>query len=360
MPNPVKILIVDDSAIVRQALLQIFSRDARFQVIGTAADPLFAISRIQMERPDVITLDIEMPRMDGLSFLKKIMAQHPIPTVIISSFAPKDSNLAIKAYEYGAIDVLLKPDLSNQANIDAFQYKVCDTLMAAAHSKPFRKSGSAEMTVYPKFSADAVLPKHLPVASGLRTNHIVAVGASTGGTEAIRVFLEGLDMRCPGIVIVQHMPEVFTRSFADRLNQICQIEVKEAENNDIVRPGKALIAPGNKHMILKKTGENYFVSLLDGPPVNRHRPSVDVLFRSVAQVAANKGVGILMTGMGNDGAAGLLEMREAGAFTIAQDEKSSIVFGMPKEAINLGAAREVMPLDKLASFVNANFRINSV
>jgi two-component system chemotaxis response regulator CheB len=348
MQSPVKVLIVDDSAIVRQALTQIFGMDPRFRVIGTASDPLFAISKIQIERPDVITLDIEMPKMDGLSFLKKIMSQNPIPTVIISSFAPKDSSLAIKAYELGAIDVLLKPDLSRPENITASMQKICDTVMAAAMARTARKTFGNDNSISPKYNADAVIPKATANSSGIRSAYVVAVGASTGGTEAIRIFLEALHISCPGIVIVQHMPEVFTRSFADRLNQLCRIDVKEAENNDIVRPGRALIAPGNKHMVIKSVGDQNIVRLLDGPPVNRHKPAVDVLFRSVAQIAGPKGIGILMTGMGDDGAVGLLEMKESGAFTIAQDERSCIVFGMPKEAIKLGAAKEILPLEKIA------------
>ncbi len=360
MISPIKILIIDDSAVVRQALTQIFSSDPQLKVIGTAQDPLFAITKIMKERPDVITLDIEMPKMDGLSFLKKIMSQHPIPTIIISSFAPKDSHLAITAYELGAIDVLLKPDLSSQANIDAAHQKICDSVKAASIAKMTRKVNLPEIPSTPKLKADVIIPKHAPSFaeknSGNYADKVIALGASTGGTEAIRIFLEDLDENCPGIVIVQHMPELFTRSFADRLNQLCRIHVKEAENGDIVARGKAIIAPGNKHLILMKTADHYTVGVLDGPHVNRHKPSVDVLFRSVAQVAGKNAIGVLLTGMGSDGAEGLLELMEAGAFTIAQDEKSSIVFGMPKEAIKLNAAKKILPLDKIAGFIVANFK----
>ncbi len=350
--NPtIKVLIVDDSAVVRQAIKQILESDPAITVIGVAADPLFAIQKMQASMPDVITMDVEMPRMDGLSFLKKIMSQQPVPVVVISSFTPKDSHLAIRAYEYGAVEVLLKPDLSHPDQQALVRSMIIESVKTAAQAKVSRKTTPVE-SLHPKFSADAILPKRAPVGSIPHTDSLIAIGASTGGTEAIRAVLETMPENCPGIVIVQHMPAVFTRSFADRLNQLCRIHVKEAEKGDLITRSLALIAPGDKHLLIRKSGNQYIADLSDGPPVNRHKPSVDVLFRSVAQVAGKNAMGVLLTGMGKDGAEGLLEMKNAGAFTIAQDEKSSIVFGMPKEAIKLDAALSILSLDQIAGFLS--------
>lgn len=349
----IKVLIVDDSAVVRQTLSSILSTDPKIEVMDTASDPFYAAKIIQNEAPDVITLDIEMPRMDGLTFLRKIMRQHPIPVVIISSLTAEGTLTALRALEYGAVEIITKPQLGTKQFIEESRIKLCDVVKAAAKAKlkirDIPASGMIEVT--PKLSADAVLAKSYAHSMIKTTEIVVAVGASTGGTEALSVFLQSLPADCPGIVIVQHMPELFTKTFSNRLNEICKINVKEAENNDTILRGHALIAPGNKHMLVKRSGAKYYVEVVDGPLVNRHRPSVDVLFRSTAQFAGANSVGIIMTGMGDDGARGLLEMKESGAHTIAQDEKSCVVFGMPKEAIKLNAVDRVLPLDKIGPYV---------
>jgi two-component system chemotaxis response regulator CheB len=349
--NKTKVLIVDDSAVVRQALSSILATDPTIEVLGTAADPFFAAKKIAKESPDVITLDIEMPRMDGLTFLRKLMAQHPIPVVVISSLTIKGTETALKALEYGAVEIITKPQMHTREFIEESRIRICDAVKAASKARVVRKSADSPMLVEPKHSADVVLAPTHKYSMVKTTEIVIAVGASTGGTHAIQVFLESMPPDVPGIVIVQHMPENFTRSFADRLNEICRIHVKEAEQGDNVVRGKALIAPGNKHMLLKRSGARYFVEIQDGPLVNRHRPSVDVLFRSTAKYAGSSAVGIIMTGMGDDGAKGLLEMRQSGAKTIAQDEKTCVVFGMPKEAINLSAASAILPLEKIAAQV---------
>jgi two-component system, chemotaxis family, protein-glutamate methylesterase/glutaminase len=347
-----RVLIVDDSAVVRQTLTSILESDPQIEVMGSASDPFFAAKKIQNEIPDVITLDIEMPRMDGLTFLKKIMSQHPIPVVVISSLTSEGTETGMKALEFGALEIITKPQMNTKQFIEESRIKICDAVKAAALSKIKRKAYT-ELTVQPKLSADAVIPvSKTPTAMIKTTETVVAVGASTGGTDALQTFLQNMPLDCPGIVIVQHMPEFFTRSFANRLNDICQITVKEAENGDSVIRGRALIAPGNHHMLLKRSGARYYVEVKEGPLVNRHRPSVDVLFRSTARYAAKNAIGVIMTGMGDDGARGLLEMKEAGASTIAQDEKTCVVFGMPNEAIKMGAADKVLPLDQIAANVN--------
>ena len=348
----IKVLIVDDSAVVRQTLSAILATDPHIEVIGVAADPYFAANKIRKEIPDVITLDVEMPRMDGLTFLRKIMTQHPIPVVIISSLAEKSTETGLKALEYGAVDIITKPQMSTKQFIEESKIRLIDAVKAAAQAKINRKkalkTSAIPTPVPPKYSADAVIPISASRSMIKTTDIVVAVGASTGGTDALQVFLQALPPDSPGIVIVQHMPEHFTRSFANRLNDICQISVKEAENGDSILRGRALIAPGNYHMLLKRSGAKYYVEVKQGPLVNRHRPSVDVLFRSTARYAGSNAIGIIMTGMGDDGAKGLLEMKEAGAKTIAQDEKSCVVFGMPNEAIKLGAADKILPLDQIA------------
>lgn len=351
MAKKIKVLIVDDSAVVRQTLSAILSTDPEIEVIGTATDPFFAAKKMQQEAPDVITLDVEMPRMDGLTFLKKLMAQHPIPVVIISSLTAKGTETGMRALEYGAVEIITKPQMDTKKFIEESRIRLCDAVKAAGMAKIKRRSMPAnEITVQPKYSADAILPKIHPSDSSMikTTELVVSVGASTGGTDALRIFLETLPLDCPGIVIVQHMPEHFTKSFANRLNEICAITVKEAENGDTVIRGRALIAPGNHHMLLKRSGAKYYVEIKDGPLVNRHRPSVDVLFRSTARYAGRNSIGIILTGMGDDGARGLLEMKDAGAYNIAQDEKSCVVFGMPNEAIKLNAVEKVLPLDQIS------------
>ncbi len=349
--NKIRVLIVDDSAVVRQTLSSILETDPEIEIMGTANDPYIAAKKIQNEVPDVITLDVEMPRMDGITFLRKIMTQHPIPVVIISSLTEEGSQTAIKALEYGAVEVIAKPRMDTRQFIEDSKIRLCEAVKAAAAAKLRKATPTSHMKVEPKLSADAVISKAPVETSMIKTTEtVIAVGASTGGTEALRVFLEAMPIDCPGIVIVQHMPENFTRSFANRLNELCKISVKEAENGDSVLRGHALIAPGNKHTLLKRSGAKYYVEVKDGPLVNRHRPSVDVLFRSTARYAGSNAIGIIMTGMGDDGAKGLLEMKEAGAKTAAQDEETCVVYGMPKEAVKLGAADKVLPLEQLAQF----------
>lgn len=345
----IRVLIVDDSAVVRQTLTSILETDPEIEVMGSASDPFFAAKKIQTEVPDVITLDIEMPRMDGLTFLKKIMSQHPIPVVVISSLTAEGTETGIKALEYGALEIITKPQMNTKQFIEESKMRICDAVKAAGLSRVKRKNYS-KYTVQPKLSADVVIPIAKSNMSMIKTtDNVIAVGASTGGTDAIQTFLQDMPLDCPGIIIVQHMPEFFTRSFANRLNEICKITVKEAENGDSVIQGHALIAPGNHHMLLKRSGAKYYVEVKDGPFVNRHRPSVDVLFRSTARYAGTNAIGVIMTGMGDDGARGLLEMKEAGAYTIAQDEKTCIVFGMPNEAIKRGAADKILPLNQIAN-----------
>jgi two-component system chemotaxis response regulator CheB len=317
--------------------------------MASAADPYIAAERIRSELPDVITLDVEMPRMDGITFLQKIMSQHPIPVVMCSSLTEERSETALKALEYGAVEIIQKPRLGVKQFLEESKVLICDVVKAAALARvrPIR----VPKQVAPKLTADAVLEKPTAKAMIRTTEKVVVVGASTGGTEALRVFLEDMPLDSPGIVIVQHMPENFTRSFAKRLDTLCRISVKEAEDNDTVIPGRALIAPGNRHMLLKRSGARYYVEIKDGPLVSRHRPSVDVLFRSAARYAGKNAVGVIMTGMGDDGAKGLLEMKEAGATTIAQDEATCVVFGMPKEAIKLGAADKILPLESITPAV---------
>ncbi|WP_415713038.1 protein-glutamate methylesterase/protein-glutamine glutaminase [Maridesulfovibrio sp.] len=346
-----KVLIVDDSALVRQALQQLFSTDSSIEVIGSAGDPFAAAEIMKRIVPDVITLDIEMPKMDGLTFLRKLMTQHPIPVVICSTLTEQGSDAYMKAIEYGAIDVITKPKIGTKKFFDESSIRVCDVVKAAAMTKPSKLS-ARPMTVQPKLTADAVLPKSRPRTTTLQTTEkVVLVGASTGGTEAIQSFLQSMPLDCPGIAIVQHMPEKFTAAFASRLNTICRITVKEAQDGDSMLRGQALIAPGNKHMLLKRSGARYYVEIKDGPLVSRHRPSVDVLFRSGAASAGKNAVAVIMTGMGDDGAKGMKEMHDVGTHCIAQDEASCVVFGMPQEAIKLGGVDKVMPLKNIPGAV---------
>jgi two-component system chemotaxis response regulator CheB len=349
----IRVLIVDDSAVVRQTLADVLSADPAIEVIGTASDPFVAAERMREQIPDVITLDIEMPRMDGLTFLQKIMHQHPIPVVICSTLAEGGAQSTLKALEYGAVDIIAKPRLGTKQFLEESRVTLCQAVKAAASAR--LRVPSPRQTVQPKLTADAILPR----ARGdmlETTEKVVVIGASTGGTEALRALLEVLPPDAPGIVIVQHMPEVFTRAFANRLDGLCQISVKEAEINDTVLRGRALIAPGNHHVLLKRSGARYYVDIKDGPLVCRHRPSVDVLFRSAARYAGKNAVAVIMTGMGDDGARGMLEMKEAGAATIAQDEATSVVFGMPNEAIKLGAVDEILPLPSIARAVLSRAR----
>ena len=346
----IKVLIVDDSASVRMALTEVYNSDPEIEVVGTASDPYFAVQKIKEVVPDVISLDIEMPRMDGITFLQKIMSQHPIPVVVLSTLTEKGGELALRALEYGAVEVITKPSVNTKELIKEARIKLCDIIKAASKAKLSRKTfRESTSNVVKKHSAEVMIKKPTGKAIFSTTDKVVAVGASTGGTEALRVFLESLPVDIPGIVIVQHMPEMFTKQFAERLDSLCAISVKEAKDGDSVLRGHALIAPGNYHMMLKRSGAKYYVSVKEGPLVNRHKPSVDVLFRSTARYAGKNAVGIIMTGMGGDGSIGLKEMRDAGAHTIAQDENSCVVFGMPKEAIKLGGAVEVLPLNKIGN-----------
>ena len=351
----IRVLVVDDSASVRETLARILESDPSIEVMGTAADPFVAAKRIQHEVPDVITLDVEMPRMDGITFLRKIMSQRPLPVVMCSSLTEEGSETLMQALEAGAVDVILKPRVDTARFLEDSKIRICDVVKAAAHARlknlpASRAETPARRSVQKKLTADAMLPPPAAHSHAMArtTERIICIGASTGGTESLRVVLEALPADCPGMVIVQHMPERFTAAFARRLNALCDVEVREAADGDTVLRGQVLIAPGNKHTLLQRSGARYFVSVKDGPLVSRHRPSVDVLFRSAARYAGANAVGIIMTGMGDDGARGLLEMKEAGAYTIAQDEATSIVFGMPKEAIARGAAGKVTALDHIA------------
>lgn len=344
---PIRVLVVDDSASVRQTLVAILDDAPDISVMGAASDPFGAVRRIQEEMPDVIILDIEMPRMDGLTFLRKIMSQRPIPVIICSTLTEQGSGTLLDALEAGAVDILPKPRVDTRKFLQESRVRICDAVRAAAAARPGAQRRSRP-AADPKLSADAMLPAPAGPSLRVTTQKVVCIGASTGGTESLRQVLEAVPVDSPGIVVVQHMPERFTAHFAKRLDGLCAVEVKEAEDGDAVHPGRVLIAPGNSHLLLSRSGARYFVNVKDGPLVSRHRPSVDVLFRSAAQHAGANAVGILMTGMGDDGARGLLEMRRAGALTIAQDEETSVVFGMPREAIERGAAMKVLPLGLLA------------
>src|SRR5579872_5752211 len=344
----IRVLVVDDSALVRQTLNDVLSADPEIEVIGTAADPFVAAERISEQLPDVITLDIEMPRMDGLTFLQKIMSQHPIPVVICSSLAEEGAQSTLKALEYGAVEIIAKPRLGSKQFLEESRVALCQAVRAAAGAR--LRALRPTCQVEPKLTADAILSRATS-AMLQTTEKVVVIGASTGGTEALRSLLEVLPADTPGIVIVQHMPEVFTRAFANRLDGLCQITVKEAEPNDTILRGRALIAPGNHHVLLKRSGARYYVDIKDGPLVSRHRPSVDVLFRSAARYAGPNAIAVILTGMGDDGASGMLEMKQAGAITIAQDEATSVVFGMPNEAIKRGAVDTILPLQEIAGSI---------
>jgi two-component system chemotaxis response regulator CheB len=347
----IKVLVVDDSAVVRQTLSAILLNDRDIDEVVTAQDPYVAASRLKKFIPDVITLDVEMPRMDGLSFLQKLMSQHPIPVVMCSSLTETNSATALKAMEYGAVDIIQKPRMDTRKFLDESRVVICDAVKAAAKVKVKRKIRQITISADKKMNADVILARAGSRSMIQTTETIVAVGASTGGTEALRVFVEMLPADFPGVIIVQHMPEHFTTSFAERLNNLSKMTVKEAEDGDTVMPGRVLLAPGNRHMLLQRSGARYYVQIKEGPLVSRHRPSVDVLFRSAARYAGKNAVGVIMTGMGDDGAKGMLEMKEAGASTIAQDERSCVVFGMPKVAIELGGVDQVLPLNKIAQAV---------
>lgn len=349
----IKVLIIDDSALVRESLSQVLNSDPEITVIATASDPIFGAKKINAERPDVIVLDIEMARMDGLTFLRKMNESvDPIPCVICSSMVSEGSENARKAIEYGAAELIHKPSLGTRKFLEESTTKICGVIKTAYNSQFTKKRPTLSdklNTPQPKLSADVILTKPSSNSTPIETTEkIVVVGASTGGTEALKDFLTQLPADAPGIVIVQHMPEKFTNAFANRLDGLCKITVKEAKNGDSVIQGQALIAPGNYHTLLKRSGTRYYVEVKDGPLVSRHRPSVDVLFRSAARYAGQNSVGIIMTGMGDDGAKGLKEMHDTGAFTIAQDEATCIVYGMPGEAVKNGSVDKIVPLQNIA------------
>lgn len=350
----IKVLIVDDSAVVRQVLSAALAEDSAFELIGAASDPLFAMERMRVQWPDVIVLDVEMPRMDGITFLKKIMAERPTPVVICSTLTEKGAVTTMQALEAGAFSIITKPKMGLKRFLEDSSNDLVSVIKAAAqaNARKLVPSVSARVATVapPKLSADAILSASTH-AMAETTERVVAIGTSTGGTQALEAVLTALPQVCPGIVIVQHMPEKFTGAFAARLNDLCQIEVREAKSGDRVLPGRALIAPGGRHMLLKRNGAQYHVDIVDGPPVSRHRPSVDVLFRSVAKCAGKNALGIIMTGMGDDGATGLLEMRNEGALTVGQDEQTCVVYGMPKEAVKRGAVIKTLALGSIAGAI---------
>ncbi len=332
----IKVLIVDDSAIVRRIFAQELERDPSIQVVGTAPDPFVARDMIVKLKPDVLTLDIEMPRMDGITFLHKLMKHFPLPVIVVSSLTPQGGDIAMEAIKTGAIDVMCKPGTAY--TVGNMATDLIEKIKAASIVDMKKKAVLAKMMGTETRKASSLTKT---------TNQILAIGASTGGTIALEYLLKSFPALSPGTLITQHMPELFTKSFADRLNGLCDVTVSEAKDGDSVAPGHVLIAPGNKHMVLKRSGARYLVQTVDGPLVNRHKPSVDVMFRSVAKAAGRNAVGVILTGMGGDGAKGLLEMKNAGATTLAQNEKTCVVFGMPKVAIELGAADEIIPLNNM-------------
>ncbi|KAA8996698.1 chemotaxis response regulator protein-glutamate methylesterase [Affinibrenneria salicis] len=334
--SKIRVLCVDDSALMRKLMTEIINSHPDMEVVATAPDPLVARDLIKKFNPQVLTLDVEMPRMDGLDFLEKLMRLRPMPVVMVSSLTGKGSEITLRALELGAIDFVTKPQLGIREGMLSYSELIAEKIRMAAKARLPQRSKTNEPTV---------MLQHTPLLS---SEKLIAIGASTGGTEAIRHVLQPLPPTSPALIITQHMPPGFTKSFAERLNKLCQITVKEAEDGERVLPGHAYIAPGARHLELARSGANYQVRLHDGPPVNRHRPSVDVLFRSVAKNAGRNAVGVILTGMGNDGAAGLLEMHQAGAWTIAQNEASCVVFGMPREAIAMGGADEVVDLHNVS------------
>jgi two-component system, chemotaxis family, protein-glutamate methylesterase/glutaminase len=349
----IKVLIVDDSAVVRQVMTALLAKDSGIEVIGAVSDPIFAMTRMNQEWPDVVLLDVEMPRMDGITFLKKIMSVRPTPVVICSTLTEKGAETSMQALAAGAVEIVTKPKVGLKDFLTSDATLIINAIKAAA---------LADMRHMKAMTASRPMPTKRPIEalhravddnmrSGVTTDRLVAIGTSTGGTQALQTVLTQLSRVAPGIVIVQHMPEKFTGAFAARLNGLCEIEVLEAKHGDRIIPGRALIAPGGRHLSIKLSGAQYHVEIMDGPPVNRHKPSVDVLFRSVAKYAGKNALGIIMTGMGDDGARGLKEMFDAGARTVAQDEQSCVVFGMPKEAIKMGAAERVLPLSAMSGVI---------
>ena len=337
-----KVLIVDDSALIRSVMSEIVNSQPDLEVVATAPDPLVARELIKKHNPDVLTLDVEMPKMDGLDFLEKLMRLRPMPVLMVSSLTERGSEITMRALELGAVDFVTKPKISIQTGMREYADMIADKIRAAARARIAPRSRAPSVPSAPLSALRSPL---------ISSEKLIIIGASTGGTEAIREFLMQMPSDCPGILIAQHMPEGFTSSFAKRLDSLCRISVVESAGNERVLPGHAYIAPGHSHLLLTRSGANYMTRIEQSPPVNRHRPSVDVLFRSAAQAAGKNAVGVILTGMGKDGAAGMLEMRQAGAHNFAQDEASCVVFGMPREAIALGAAHDVGPLPALPRMV---------
>ena len=347
----IKVMLVDDSAVVRQVNRETLEKESDIEVIGVAADPLYALEKMKAAWPDVLVIDIEMPRMDGLTFLKKIMAEHPTPTIVCSSLAEKGAAATMEALAAGALAIITKPKMGVKQFLQDAANDLVSAVRAAARAnlRHMPRGASVLPELRPKLTADAVLAAQTAGqrAMAVTTDKVIAIGTSTGGTQALEAVLTKLPAVTSGIVVVQHMPEKFTAMFAERLDSLCALEVREACDGDRVLPGRALIAPGGRHMMLKRSGAQYYVAVADGPVVNRHKPSVDVLFRSVAQVAGRNALGVIMTGMGDDGARGMKEMHDAGAQTIAEDESTCVVFGMPKVAIDLGGVDKIVPLDRI-------------
>jgi len=354
--SKIKVLVIDDSAIVRQVLSTIINETSGMEVIDTAADPIFALKKLKKIRPDVIILDVEMPRMDGLSFLKKIMKESPYPVVMCSTMTQKSSETSLKALRLGAVEIVGKPTSNLKQELGAQKKLITDAIRAAAKAKLSNLSmrnnmGPTIINVQKKETADVILPKFAPVKA-TSSNKLIAIGASTGGTQALEFVISALTKDTPGVVIVQHMPKAFTATFAKRLNSISEVYVKEAENGDLIEKGKVLIAPGDKHMLVENRAGKLYVSTKAGPLVSRHRPSVDVLFRSVAQSAAKQTLGIILTGMGDDGANGMKEMFDLGAFTVAENEASCVIFGMPAVAIERGGVKKISSLEEILKMMN--------
>jgi two-component system chemotaxis response regulator CheB len=340
----IRVLVIDDSALIRSVMKEIINRENDMECVGAAPDPLVAREMIKSLNPDVLTLDVEMPKMDGLDFLERLMRLRPMPVLMVSTLTERGSDITFRALELGAVDFVSKPKLDIVRGMEEYAIEITDKIRATAHAR-VRKTAT-EPVVQEKFSADAILPSIAGRFSS--TEKLIIIGASTGGTEAIKEILTRLPADAPGVLVAQHMPEHFTKSFANRLDTLCRISVKEAEDNERILPGHAYIAPGHSHLLIKRSGANYMTKLDQGALVNRHRPSVDVLFRSAANIAGANALGVILTGMGKDGVQGMLEMKQAGSFTIAQDEASCVVFGMPKEAIAVGAVCEVLPLQNIS------------
>ena len=361
--NRARVLIVDDSALIRQMLSRILASDAGIEVVGVASDPFIARERIKQLHPNVLTLDVEMPRMDGLAFLRNLIRLHPMPVVMVSSLTERGADVTMEALEIGAVDFVSKPKIDIAHTLDDYGEELIAKVKAAARARlpdpstrPPRPKVAPALAVEPKYSADAVIKRRTGAKPFKTTEQILAIGASTGGTEAIKEVLLELPADAPGTLITQHIPPVFSSSFAARLNELSAMRVCEARDGEPVLRGCAYLAPGDRHLLLDRDGARYLCRLSDGAPVNRHKPSVDVMFRSVAQNAGGNALGVILTGMGDDGASGLLEMREAGAPTVAQDEQSSVVWGMPDEAVRRGAAEKVLPLTRVAAYLRGHLR----